>query len=90
MKSLKILAALYLSLARARSANKKSKSKSKSKSRTYRTLSIYARRIGDNEIVAFARLPNWLSKVYDKPDKNSKVITFEIIPERKTVIEIIF
>ena len=88
MKSLKILAALYLSLARARSANKKSKSKSKS--RTYRTLSIYARRIGDNEIVAFARLPNWLSKVYDKPDKNSKVITFEIIPERKTVIEIIF
>ena len=88
MKSLKILAALYLSLARARSSNKKSKSKSKS--RTDRTLSIYARRIGDNEIVAFARLPNWLSKVYDKPDKNSKVITFEIIPERKTVIEIIF
>ncbi len=71
-------------LAKAEAANKESKSRSD------RTLSIYARRIADNEIVAFGRLPNWLSKVYDKPGKNSKVIAFEVIPERKKVIESIF
>jgi hypothetical protein len=71
-------------LAKAEAANKESKSRSD------RTLASYAKKIANNEIVAVGALPNWLRKLYDTSGSKPKIIGFEVIPERKKVIETIF
>lgn len=71
-------------LAKAEAANKESKSRSD------RTLASYANKIANNELVAVGALPNWIRKVYDTSGSKPKIVAFELIPERKQVIESIF
>lgn len=70
--------------AKAEAANKESKSRSE------RTLASYANKIAKGEVVAVGALPNWIKKVYDTSGSKPKIVGFEIIPDRKEVVEAIF
>ncbi|HEY9041084.1 MAG TPA: recombinase family protein [Rheinheimera sp.] len=71
-------------LAKAEAANKESKSRSD------RTLTSYANKIAKGEIVAVGKLPNWIRKNYDTSGSKPRIVGFEIIPDRKEVLEAIF